>query len=204
MRQQFEDARGILAAPGLLSRVGQRTRSISRGSWRFCRTKPLGAFGLAIFLATVFAAILAPYMRTTEPTAIDYLSRLEAPSADHWLGTDEFGRDIYSRIVYGARVSLQVAFFAIGIGTSIGLILGIISGFFGGWIDNTLQRVTEILMAFPAILLALSLVAVLGSGLEKVVIALIVIFAPRTLRVMRGTVACTTGSDLGPFRSWRR
>jgi len=184
MQEQARAAEPVAIVPQL----GRRALKIGRDILGFCRNKPLGALGLIIFLITVFAAVLAPLVSTADPLAQDYRVRLEGPSAAHWLGTDNLGRDTYSRIIYGARVSLQVAFFAIAIGTFAGLILGIISGFFGGWIDTILQRTTEVMLAFPAVLLGLSLVAILGSSLSNVIIALTIVFCPRTLRVMRGTV----------------
>ncbi|MFC1935865.1 ABC transporter permease [Chloroflexota bacterium] len=164
------------------------TTRLRRAAWHFCKKKPLGALGLVICVGAVLVGLFAPVVATHDPLAQDAWDRLQSPSTSHWLGTDDFGRDLYSRIVEGTRVSIIVAFFAIGIGTSIGLVLGIISGYFGGWVDNLLQRITEILLAFPTILFALSLVAIMGASLSNVVIALTIVFAPRTLRVIRGTV----------------
>ena len=160
---------------------------------RFCRRRQLGALGLFIVVVVVVVGAFAGFgnahiIAQQDPYVQDYTVRLQGPSLSHWLGTDEFGRDLYSRVVYGARISLIVAFWAVGIGTTIGFLLGIVSGYLGGWIDAVLQRVSEIIFSFPAILLAMALVAVLGSGLDKVIIALSVVFTPIALRTIRGTV----------------
>ena len=167
-------------------------RRWSRGQLRvalkFVRRQPLGAIGFAVFLVSALAAIFAPVFATADPLAQDYLVRLQGPSTEHFLGTDELGRDLYSRIVFGARVSLMVAFYSIGLGTGAGLLLGIVSGYLGGRVDNLVQRATEVMLAFPEVLLALAIVAALGGGLDKVIIAVSIVFGPRTLRVIRGTV----------------
>jgi peptide/nickel transport system permease protein len=172
----------------IYAQLGQRARRQLIGFLRFIRRKPLGAMGLFICLVAFLSGLFASQVANYDPLAQDYLVRLEAPGATHWLGTDEFGRDLYSRIVWGARISLIVAFWAIGMGTTIGFILGIVSGYFGSWVDQLLQRLTEVILAFPAILLAMALVAMMGSGLDKVVIAISIVFVPRALRTIRGSV----------------
>jgi peptide/nickel transport system permease protein len=147
-----------------------------------------GRIGLYICLFTILVAIIAPVIATHDPLYQLAQNRLQAPSTAHLFGTDEFGRDIYSRIVYGASISVTVAFLSVGIATSIGFILGIISGYYTGWVDNTIQRIVEIKLAFPGLIFAMLLVAIWGAGLEKVILALSVAFLPRTVRTIRGTV----------------
>ena len=133
-------------------------------------------------------SVTAPLTARHDPNAQDYRERLEAPSLSHPMGTDEFGRDLWARIAYGSRISLQVGVIAVFIGTALGLALGIVSGYFGGVVDNLLQRLVEVMMSLPGILLALALVAVLGSGVDKVIIALSIMYIPWTLRVIRASV----------------
>lgn len=187
------DRAGAIEAFAPPSVVGQKLRAYGKGIARFLRRKPLGALGLFIVLIAIVTGVLAGFgenriIATHDPLLQVPAERVKPPSTTHWMGTDEFGRDVYSRIVYGARVSLVVAFWAIGIGTTLGFIAGIISGYMGGWVDLFLQRLSEIILSFPAVLLALSLVAMLGAGLDKVVIALSIVFFPSSLRVIRGSV----------------
>ena len=159
----------------------------ARALVNFTRRKPLGTVGLGIVLVTIIVAILAPFVATHRPLVGDYREGLQAPSVRHFFGTDVFGRDVYSRVIYGARVSLMVGFYSVGIGTVIGLFLGVVSGYFGGWVDALLQRSSEVILAFPYVLLGLALVATLGAGLDKVIIAVGLVFIPLTQRVIRGS-----------------
>lgn len=162
-------------------------KKLIRSMLRFIRIQPLGTFGFVIVLIVFLTAIFADVMATHDPDEISR-GRLLPPSLDHWFGTDDIGRDVYSRVVFGARISLAVSFFSIGIGTTFGYIVGIVSGYLGGKFDLLVQRMIDIMMAFPAILLALTLVAVLGAGLDKVIIAISIIRIPSAARIARGTV----------------
>ncbi|MEE8443524.1 MAG: ABC transporter permease [Dehalococcoidia bacterium] len=184
-----------VAPPAFPVLVWTTVRRAASGVGHFTVHKPLGAIGLYISLFIILLGIFAPVIATDDPLFQTPMRRLEAPSFEHIFGTDQFGRDIYSRIVYGARVSLIVAFFAIGIGCTLGFVLGVISGYAGGWIDNVLQRITEVLLAFPTLILALLLVIVWGGGLDKVIIALAFVFTPRTLRTIRGHVLSVKVND---------
>lgn len=168
--------------------VGQRLQRWGDGIRRFVRTQPLGFAGLAICIIMILAGIFAPWVGRFDPNEGDAFARLQPPGATHWFGTDAFGRDLYARIVHGARISFYVAFFSIGIGTTLGYLLGIVSGYFGGRIDDIIQRVVDAKLAFPSLLLALALVSVLGAGLDKVIIAISVTYIPRAARVARGVV----------------
>ncbi len=157
-------------------------------SLRTAVTRPLGALGLFMVLLVVVVALTAPLAARHDPNDQDYTVRLQAPSLSHPLGTDEFGRDLWARVAYGSRISLQVSILAVLAGTTLGLALGTVSGYFGGGVDSLLQRLVEVMMSLPGILLALALVAVLGSGVDKVIIALSIMYLPWTLRVVRASV----------------
>ncbi|SDM18962.1 nickel transporter permease [Sediminibacillus halophilus] len=144
--------------------------------------------GLLIILLLLVVAAMAPVVATHDPTDQQLLDRYLAPSGDHWLGTDELGRDIYSRIVYGTRISIQIGLIAVGISAVIGILLGGIAGYFGRWIDQIIMRVIDILMAFPSILLAIALVAVLGASLTNAMIAIGIVGVPQFARIVRSTV----------------
>ena len=151
------------------------------------RGQPLGTAGALVVMvmvgAAVFANILAPY----DPEENDFVAMLTAPNIEHWLGTDEFGRDILSRLIFGARTAMFVGFTAALMGSSIGLVLGVTSAYFGGAVDIVLQRIVDIWIAIPAIILALTVVAALGSGTDKLIIAITVPLIPNCARVVRST-----------------
>ena len=151
------------------------------------RRQPLGTAGafvvILMVLATIFAEVISPY----DPELISFESMLVPPSGDHWMGTDAFGRDILTRIIYGARTALFVGFTAAFVGSTLGLILGVASAYFGGLFDLVVQRLVDILMAFPLIVLALAVVATLGAGTVNVVIAITIPFIPQCARVVRSS-----------------
>lgn len=167
----------------------------SRTNWfsalgSFIRQQPLGAIGgliiLAMFIAAIFAEFVAPY----HPTQIDFMARLAPPSMDHLLGSDGFGRDIFSRVVYGARTAITVGFLAAFFGTSIGAAVGILSAFMGGKTDLLIQRFIDVMLAFPLIVMALIVVAIVPSfklfGIDvNVIVAITIPFIPKVARVIR-------------------
>jgi peptide/nickel transport system permease protein len=153
----------------------------------FARRKPLGTIGLIIVLVIAVAGIFADGIAPFDPEENDFASMMVAPGLDHWLGTDQFGRDILSRLVFGARTAMIVGFGAAVGGGIIGLILGVTSAYFGGWFDLVLQRIFDILMAFPLIILALAVVSVFGTGVFNVVIAITIPLIPRCGRVVRAS-----------------
>src|SRR5438094_4177881 len=154
---------------------------------KFIRTKPLGTVGALIILGMLglaaFAQLLAPY----DPYHGDYGSQFARPSAEHWFGTDEFGRDVMSRIMYGARIALFVGFTASFAGCTIGALLGVTSAYAGGKVDLLLERLMDILLAFPQLILALAIASILGPSVVNVVIAISVPIIPRAARVVRAT-----------------
>jgi peptide/nickel transport system permease protein len=162
-------------------------RDASHGLNRFIRRYPLGAVGGALIALLVLVAIFAPLIATHDPYTLSARERLQAPSREHLFGTDELGRDIFSRIVYGARISLKVGFIAVGLGAVFGTIVGLACAYFGGPTDFWLQRLVDALFAFPTIILALAIVAVLGPSTTNVVIAVGIVSIPRIARVVRAS-----------------
>jgi peptide/nickel transport system permease protein len=162
-------------------------RSFWHATLHFCRREPLGAFGMLIVIIMavtgIFAELIAPY----SPTANDFAAMTEAPSWAHWLGTDQFGRDLLSRIVFGARTALIVGLTSAIVGGFAGLVLGVGSAYFGGLLDIWLQRIFDIVMAFPLIILALAMVAIFGTGVHNVIIAITIPLIPRCARVVRSS-----------------
>ncbi|MEX1158280.1 MAG: ABC transporter permease, partial [Thermomicrobiales bacterium] len=144
--------------------------------------------GLIILLLLILAAIFAPVITRYDPVVIDPPQRTQPPSSDHWLGTDAFGRDIYTRVVYGARVSLPVGLIAVSIAASVGAVLGLIAGYYGRFADAIIMRLIDILLAFPNIMLALVVVAILGPSIRNVMIAVGVGAIPSYTRLIRGQV----------------
>jgi peptide/nickel transport system permease protein len=155
--------------------------------WRFCRRKPLGALGGLIVIALVVMAALAPWIAHYTYDETLRGARMKAPGAQFWMGTDNLGRDMWSRVVYGARVSVTVGFGAVLIGQVLGSAIGITSGYFGGKYDIAVQRVVDAWQSFPFLVVILSIMAVLGPGLLNIVLALGVIGAANASRVIRGS-----------------
>jgi peptide/nickel transport system permease protein len=154
---------------------------------KFVRTKPLGAAGAAIIVAMLFVGALSEVLAPYDPYLPDYGAQFGRPSAEHWFGTDEFGRDLMSRLIYGARIALFVGFTASFIGCTIGGLLGVVSAYVGGKIDLFLERLMDILLAFPQLILALAIASILGPAVQNVVIAISIPIIPRAARVVRST-----------------
>ncbi|HEX6078889.1 MAG TPA: ABC transporter permease [Methylomirabilota bacterium] len=155
--------------------------------WGFARAKPLGAVGALIILALLAVAALAHTLAPYDPYLPDYGAQFSRPGIDHWLGTDEFGRDVLSRVMYGARIALFVGFAASVIGCSLGGLLGVVSAYCGGTVDLLLERAMDILLAFPQLILALAVASILGPAVPNVVIAVAIPIIPRAARVVRAT-----------------
>jgi peptide/nickel transport system permease protein len=149
----------------------------------------LAIFGLIVVALLVVLALGAPFIATHDVGATDLLHRFMPPSAEHWFGTDATGRDIFSRVVYGARISLRVGLVVVAVSAFVGIIIGALAGYYGGWIDRIISGyVFNVFLAFPGLLLAIAMVAFLGSGLNKLIFALCVIGWVGYARVMRGQV----------------
>ncbi|HXH82163.1 MAG TPA: ABC transporter permease [Candidatus Tectomicrobia bacterium] len=155
---------------------------------RFVRKKPLGAIGGALMLVMALTALFANVLETHDPIATDAAATLARPSDEHWLGTDHLGRDIYSRIVHGARVSLIVGLGSTLLGSVLGGIIGLLSGYTGGKVDLISQRLLDILQGLPLLVLALVMSASLGPSVQNVIIAISIPIIPRAARVIRASV----------------
>ncbi|HIN60557.1 MAG TPA: ABC transporter permease [Gammaproteobacteria bacterium] len=151
------------------------------------RRQPLASAGGLVVLIMIFASIFANFLTPYDPEAASWVNQLTPPSAEFWLGTDAFGRDILTRIIYGARTALFVGFTAAFVGATGGLILGVASAYFGGRFDIICQRLVDIVMAFPLIVLALAVVATLGASTVNVIIAITIPFIPQCARVVRSS-----------------
>lgn len=166
----------------------RKPRSLWRVAWKRLSKNKLALLGLGIVIFFVLVAIFAPYITPYPWNEVDLSRALQPPSWKHLLGTDEFGRDIFSRIIYGTRVSLQFAFFAQLISISIGTLLGLIAGFYGGWMDDLIMRVVEILFAFPFLLFVIAVVSTLGTGIQNLYLAVALIGWAGVSRIVRGQV----------------
>ena len=159
-----------------------------RETWRRLRRRPASVVGMAIVGGFVLLALAADLLAPYDPSTGDLATRLQNPSAAHLLGTDALGRDTLTRIIYGARTSFEIQLAVIGIALGVGIAWGVVAGYFRGWIDDVSMRVVDILLAFPGILLAITIVAVLGAGFGNIIIAIGIASLPGLARLMRGLV----------------
>ncbi len=148
-----------------------------------------------VLLFIILACIIGPFFIHTDPFAQDLLNAYQTPSAEHWFGTDNLGRDIFIRILYGGRNSLLISFEGVLMGTFVGVMLGVCAGYFGGIVDTVISRFLDILLAFPGLLLAIAVVAVLGSGTQNTVIAISIFSIPTVARMVRGEVLTLRGNE---------
>lgn len=165
--------------------------------------------GAIILVLLIILAIAAPFVTAYDPIEMAPQDRLQPPGPDHWFGTDNFGRDIFSRVVYGTRYSLPMGLISVGLALVIGLIGGLLSGYYGGWLDAVIMRVVDIMLAFPGLLLALAIVATLGPSLVNAMLAVGISVSPTYIRVVRATVlserelAYVDAARCVGVRSWR-
>ncbi|WGF90154.1 ABC transporter permease [Marinivivus vitaminiproducens] len=181
------------------SPASRRQAALGRAyiGWQTFRGNPLAMIGLTIVLVLILVALLAPVLATHSPTIGGDLrtERLLPPSSEFWLGTDDQARDIWSRIVYGARLTLMVVALVTVIAMPVGLLVGTLSGYFGGWIDTVLMRTTDIFLAFPRLILALAFVAALGPGIENAIIAIAITVWPPYARLARAETLTVRRSE---------
>lgn len=159
---------------------------LSQLAWRFARRQPVGFVSALVILVLVIVAIFAPLIAPYDPYEMTPGARLSSPSLDHFFGTDDRGRDIFSRVVIGARVSLQVGFLAVGIGIIGGSVVGLITGYWGGTFDLLIQRLMDAVLSFPGLVLAMVLAAVLKPGIVTAMVAIGIVILPSANRVVRG------------------
>lgn len=166
-----------------------------KGILQFSKNNPLAIFGAGVIFISLFVSLVAPFLPIQDPIQQDLASRLKPPSLQHMFGTDNFGRDVLSRVIWGGRVSLLVGIFSVAIGSLIGITMGIISGYFGKYIDVFIMRITDILLSFPALLLAMAICAAIGSSLWNVVIAISIVTVPRFSRLVRASTLVVKEAD---------
>jgi peptide/nickel transport system permease protein len=156
---------------------------------------PTAAFGVIVIAILLLTALLAPVLASHDPNVVDLGNALGRPSSLHWFGTDELGRDVYSRLVYGSRISLTFIFIVSIIVGPVGLLVGTTAGYFGGWCDTVMMRITDIFLSFPSLILALAFVAALGAGLENAIIAIALTAWPPIARLARAETLTFRGAD---------
>lgn len=178
-----------LEGPTLFERARDQYQAVAHSrKLRQFKSNRLNLIGLALVLLVLFAALLAPWIAPYEPNEQDLLNRLAAPSSEHVMGTDQLGRDMFSRVLHGARISLSVGLVVVSITLAIGTLVGVVAGYAGGWVDEALMRFVDILLAFPGILLALVIAGILGPSLRNIMIALAVVGWTSYARIIRGSV----------------
>jgi peptide/nickel transport system permease protein len=176
----------VEALPGLRRRAADR-KGLQQLARRFAQNR-LAFAGFIVFAGIVMLAVLAPWIAPASPVRTDFGAVLQVPTARHPMGTDELGRDVLSRIIFGARASLEAGLISVSLAIAAGVPLGIVAGFYRGRLDDVLMRITDAMLSFPQLILALAVAAVLGPGLAKAMIAIAVVFAPIFMRVMRAQV----------------
>ncbi|MFN8636984.1 MAG: ABC transporter permease [Chloroflexota bacterium] len=174
----------LASIPALPAAVVPRRRGLI--DWR--RLSPRIWIGASVVGAMIFLALTADFLTPYDPNYQNYAEFRLPPSADHPFGTDQVGRDVYSRVVYGARISLLVGVVAVGIGMTAGVMIGLVAGLYGGWVDEILMRIMDAIYAFPALVLALAISAALGTGIVNIMIAIGVVYMPSYARLVRGQV----------------
>ena len=161
----------------------------------FISRKPLGAAGALIIVIMVLMAVVGPWMTQWDPLTHNLPDKLQTPNWNHWLGTDELGRDLWARMMTGARVSLLVGFASVAFGSGLGGVIGVISGWYGGKVDNSIQRIMDALMSIPTLILALAVTAALGTSLWNIILAIGIVQIPRANRVVRSQVLAVKESQ---------
>ena len=158
-------------------------------------SRKVSVVALIVLLIFLGIALIGPFLCSHDPLAQDLANKYSGISAEHWLGTDNLGRDTFTRMVYGARISLTIAFCGVLSGSAIGIMLGVCAGYFGGKIDSIISRVLDVMLAFPGLLLAITIVAILGNGTINTIMAIGIFCIPGIARIVRGTVISLKGSE---------
>ncbi|AWP75425.1 ABC transporter permease [Bordetella bronchiseptica] len=182
-----------MSAP--IASAGMAAPRRANRSWGKFRRNRIAMLGALIVLAFVVLALLAPWVASHDPFQTSFMTIRKAPSAAFWMGTDELGRDIFSRMVYGARASLMAGMVSVLIALAVGVSFGLAAGYFGGWTDSVISRATEALLAIPFLILAIALAAFLGPSLTNAMIAIGVSAAPKFIRLTRGQVLAVKNED---------
>lgn len=179
----------------LEQRESKAPSSLLLDAWQRLLRNKLAVAGMIIIVLFIIAAIFAPLLAPYDPTEQTLLQRRQPPSRKHWMGLDEVGRDIFSRVIYGARVSLQIGILSVSLAIVVGAILGAIAGFLRGWVDELVMRFMDILLAFPGLLLAIAVVSILGPGLMNMLYAIAFVSIPVYARIMRASVLSVKEQD---------
>lgn len=190
-----ENALKTSASKGNSSRVFVPRPASRLAPLRALLRKKSALLGLVLCLLVIISAIFAPWLSPYDPYQINVQKRLQLPSEEHWLGTDELGRDVLSRLIYGARVSVTVGAISILIAVTLGILLGLNSAYYGGMVDSVIMRVMDALAAFPAILLALAILSAMGPSIRNAMIAIGIVYTPAFSRNVRGTVLSVKAND---------
>jgi len=161
---------------------------------RFLRRK-VSVLGAVILIFFFLVAIFGPMLCSQDPLEQDLVNKYDDPSEEHWFGTDYLGRDTFTRMVYGARISLTLSFTGVLSGCAVGVLMGVCAGYFGGWVDTLISRIIDILLAFPSLLLAITVVAILGNGTQNTAIAIAIFSIPSIARMVRGIVMANKGAE---------
>ena len=172
-----------------------RMEKVRSRRWSKFKRNKAALVGLFILSFLIIVAVFAPFLAPYDPNKISLANTFEGPSWSHPFGRDQLGRDIFSRVIHGARISLAIALITTGIATLIGTSLGLVSGYYGGVIDDVIMRLTEIVMVFPSFLLALVIVGIFGPGTYNAIIAVSIAFTPRFIRQARGAAIAVRGKD---------
>lgn len=165
-----------------------KSESLWTISFRRMRKSRTAIFGIIIIILFTLIALLAPVISPYDPMEQNFIKSFRPPSSEHYLGTDEFGRDVFSRIIYGSRISLQIGFVAVFISLIVGVTVGLIAGYYGGWIDMAVMRVMDLMLSFPYILLALVIMSILGPGIYNAMVAIGIVYVPQYARIVRSSV----------------
>ncbi|WP_223068224.1 ABC transporter permease [Paenibacillus caui] len=181
-------AEAAMKTAGTPPAVSSKTEGPLRETWHSFRRNKLAMIGLFIIVIFILLGALAPLIAPYSYKEPQLLDRLKPPSGDHWFGTDDVGRDIFTRVIYGARISLWVGFFSVIGSVIFGTLLGILAGYYGKWLDMAISRLFDILLAFPGMLLAIAIVAVLGPSLQNALVAIAIVNIPAYGRLVRAKV----------------
>lgn len=176
-----------MSTTGIMVEPTEKMRKPLAEFWRRFKQQKVALVALAFLVILLAMAIFAPFVTPYDPNEPDYNAVLQGPTWEHWAGTDTYGRDIFSRIIWGARISLSVGFLSVTLGALVGVTLGILAGFHGRWVDSVIMRLCDLLLAFPGILLAIAVIAILGPGITNVIYAVAVFSIPVFARLARGT-----------------
>jgi peptide/nickel transport system permease protein len=168
--------------------LGPASRSYVSDVWRRLRRSPGAIFGLGIVAAIVLAALFAPLLAHADPLAQNLAQSQAPPSAEHWFGTDKLGRDLFARILYGARISIRIGFLAVGIAITVGTFLGVVAGYVGGKVEEAIMGAVDVMLAFPSIILAIAIATVLGPSIDHLMYAIATVYVPQYARLARASV----------------